>query len=651
MRGLAGSRVALEALLSSCAIALGLSTLLAITRNYLLFHTLVEVFSVVVAWSVFGIFWNARRLLNTGFYLFIGIGYLFVGLVDLLHTLAYQGMGVFAVSGANLATQYWIAGRFLQSTALLIAPMFLRRRLEPFRVMACYAVVTAVLVAMIGEWGVFPVCFDEATGLTPFKIWSEYAVSGILLAALGLLCLRRRELDRRVFVLLAVSIAATIAAELVFTLYDSPFGWANFGGHLLRLFAFYLTYKAFVEVGLTQPFSLLLREVKRDEEALRTIDRRKDDFLTMLAHEMRNWLAPVRSAVDLLGRRELDEAQTREAADVIRRQLEHITRLVDDLGDVSRIARGKLELKRRRMDLAAVVGQAIDASRPWIDRRRHRLEVEMDHEPVYVEGDADRLTQVFTNLLNNAAKYTEPGGRITVRLRREDDQAVVRVEDNGMGLAPEARASIFSPFVQAGKSSGESQGGMGVGLALVKSLVNMHRGTVEAASAGPGRGSQFEVRLPALPGPRLAAPDRPSPAPLASRAPARGECDVLLVEDHTDAARTLSLLLEDLGHRVVTAADGPGALEAARSGRPQVVLLDIGLPGMNGFEVAQRLRREHGSGLRLVAMTGFREEDDAERFRQAGFDEHFLKPVKLEALAALLERLAHQQPATTETGG
>lgn len=633
-----GKRVVRETVLNACVAAVGLGVILAASHNYLLFHSLVEVFSVVVACSTFVVFWNARRFLQNGFFLFIGIAYLYVGILDLLHALAYEGMGIFDDSGANLATQLWLCARFVQAVSLLLAPLFFHRKLEPYSMLAAHAAATALLLGMVFYWQVFPTCFVEGTGLTTFKILSEYAVSLTMGAGLGLVVRRRAELDQRVFYLLAASIAVTIAAELAFTLYASPYGAANYLGHLLRLLSFYLVYKAIVEVGLTKPYSLLFRDLKRQEEALRQADRRKDGFLAMIAHEIRNWLAPIRNALEVLRRHRTDEAAARRALDIVHRQLQQIARLVDDLMDVSRISRGKLELKRRPIDLVAVLSQAIETGRPAIDAQGHEFTASLPPQPVWVEADPDRLAQVFTNLLINAAKYTDPGGRIALGLIAENGRAVVRVRDTGVGIPAEMLPRVFEPFLQAEQPGDRPGGGLGLGLTLVRRLVQMHHGTVEVASPGPGLGSEFVVRLPVREVAPVSSPSAAAGKARAATPPAPG-CDVLVVDDHPDAARMLALLLEDLGHRVRTAGDGPAALAAIREAPPQIVLLDIALPGMDGYEVARQVRREHGDRVRLVAMTGFGEPEDLKRCRQAGFDQHFLKPIDLDKLAALLAEL------------
>ncbi len=377
-----------------------------------------------------------------------------------------------------------------------------------------------------------------------------------------------------------------------------------------------------------------ITERKAMEDALRISDRRKDEFLAMLAHELRNPMAPIQHSVDLLGRMEVDERAQR-AVEVIRRQSRQLTRMVDDLLDVSRITRGRIELEQRPVDLAAVTAWAIEAAEPAIRERGHLLTLESDAGPnttLMMTGDAARLQQCLVNLLTNAAKYTERGGRIAVRLARAGDEAVVTVSDNGSGIAPELLPVVFDLFVQSERTLDRAQGGLGIGLSVVRRLVEMHGGTVAVESAGLGRGASFSIRLPLAAGPAIAEPAPPA----FGLAPLR----ILVVDDNQDAAELIAMNLEMDGHAVNTVVRPEQAVGAALDWRPQVVLLDIGMPGMDGYEVARRLRAEPAlDGLRIVALTGYGQPDDTLRAREAGFNGHLVKPASLEAITAMLETL------------
>jgi signal transduction histidine kinase len=388
-------------------------------------------------------------------------------------------------------------------------------------------------------------------------------------------------------------------------------------------------------------------------------DRHRNEFLAMLAHELRNPLAPIRNAVHILRLVPPATSVIAEARDVIDRQVTHLVRLVDDLLDVSRISRGKIHLQLAAVEAAAVVHSAVETSRPLIDERRHDLVLSLPAEPVRLEADPVRMAQVLSNLLNNAAKYTDPGGRIWLGVEADAGEVVFRVRDSGLGIAPEMLPRIFDLFIQADKSLDRAHGGLGVGLTLVRFLVGMHGGRVEAHSAGPGHGSEFVVRLPRTPETSL----QPAPAPGAGARPAAAR-RILVVDDNVDAASSLGWLLRLDGHEVRLAHDGPAALGVGREFRPDTVLLDIGLPGMSGFEVARQFREEAATrGALLVAVTGYSQGEDRRRSREAGFDQHLIKPVQLSDLREVLAeggsrggrgRAAHQESPSRggeRTGG
>lgn len=377
-------------------------------------------------------------------------------------------------------------------------------------------------------------------------------------------------------------------------------------------------------------------EQARAAQAMRDADRRKDEFLAMLAHELRNPLAPIRSAAEVLKMPSQSDANQRWAREVIERQTQHLTRLVDDLLDVSRITSGKVTLQREPVELSVVVQRAIETTRGLIDGRRHDLRVTMPGTPLRVEGDLTRLVQVLGNLLNNAAKYTDEGGRIQLEVQREGAMAAMRVRDNGIGIAPELLPHVFDLFTQASRSLDRSQGGLGIGLTLARQLVELHGGTVDARSGGPGQGSEFIVRLPAL----AAEPLMRVEHPMTEARPVGTGLRVLVVEDNEDAAEMMAFLLQASGHQVAVAADAIAALDTAGAFHPDVILCDIGLPGMNGYELAQRLRTlPQLAGTRLIALTGYGQEEDRRRAREAGFDHHLIKPVEPRTLETLLAGL------------
>jgi PAS domain S-box-containing protein len=372
----------------------------------------------------------------------------------------------------------------------------------------------------------------------------------------------------------------------------------------------------------------------RAEEALKEADRRKDEFLAMLAHELRNPLAPIRNALQILKMPRADHEAVRQAREMMERQVQYLVRLVDDLLDVSRIMRNRIELRKERLELATVFSRAIETTQPALDARGHELGVSLPAEPIPLEGDLVRLAQVVGNLLLNAAKYSDKASRIGLIGEQEEGEVVIRVRDSGVGIDPELLPCIFDLFTQADRSLARSQGGLGIGLALVKRLVEMHGGKVIASSPGPGRGSEFVVRLPVLSPQRSSKTTGAGGEEVARAGPCRR---VLVVDDNVDAAESVAMLLRLLGHEVETAHDGHTAVEAVQSFRPEVVLLDIGLPGMNGFDVAKVLRAQpENRELVLVAVTGYGQDEDRRRSHEAGFDQHLVKPVSPTTLGNLL---------------
>ncbi|MBI5500704.1 MAG: response regulator [Deltaproteobacteria bacterium] len=435
--------------------------------------------------------------------------------------------------------------------------------------------------------------------------------------------------------LLAVALAA-LAGNYLFI---PPFGEWSTGQNALVATASFLVSGGFVAL-LCSLFRTAFLDLdvahdvqRRAEEALREADRRKTEFLAVLSHELRNPLAPIRNGIYILRRAPAGGEQARRALDVIDRQATHLTRLVEDLLDVTRIARGKVRLKPERLDLSALVRRTVDDHRASLAGRGVALVVAIPATATVVSGDPTRLAQVVGNLLHNAAKFTPPGGSVAVSLAVEDGrEAVVRVRDTGVGIAPDVLPHLFQPFMQADATLDRSSGGLGLGLALVRGLVELHGGSSTAASEGPGRGAEFCVHLPLEPGSAAACP----PGEGAPAATARRR--VLLIDDVPDAVESLRDALAIVGHEVEIAFDGPGGIAKARSFRPDAVLCDIGLPGMDGYEVARAMRAEPElHGVLLVALTGYASVEDAARALESGFDCHLAKPPDMAEIDRLLK--------------
>jgi signal transduction histidine kinase len=396
---------------------------------------------------------------------------------------------------------------------------------------------------------------------------------------------------------------------------------------------------SFIVVGaaislLFQRLHAAVSEARRAEAARRDADRRKDQFLATLAHELRNPLAPISNALQVWPLVEDDRAETARLREMMDRQVRQMVRLIDDLLDVSRISRGKIELRKERVSLETILQSAVEAVRPLANSAGHQLSVVEPEKPLWLDGDVARLNQVFANLLHNAIKYTGRDGRISLVCKREGAEAVVSVGDNGPGIPPQKLNAIFEPFEQVDQTLDRSHGGLGIGLTLVKSLIELHGGSVEARSDGPGHGSEFVVRLPALAGgpePPKATDDRqPDARPLPRRR-------VLVVDDVAASAGTLASMLESIGQEVQQQFDGPSAIAAAQRERPEIVFLDIAMPGMDGYQVARQMRATAElSGATLIALTGLGQEEDRRHAFEAGFDHHLVKPVSIETLRHVL---------------
>jgi signal transduction histidine kinase/ActR/RegA family two-component response regulator len=410
------------------------------------------------------------------------------------------------------------------------------------------------------------------------------------------------------------------------------------------------------ESGAVVGASKIVRDVterRQLEDSLRQLatdlaesDRRKTEFLAMLAHELRNPLAPISNAARALRLSRGNDHALRSASEMLERQVAQMARLVDDLLDMSRITRGKIGLRKDRIELAPIIQQAVEAVRAQYKNMNHELTVSMPAQPVHLEADPARLAQVIGNLLNNACKFTDRGGRVSLNVEVADDQAVVQVRDNGIGIAAEDLPRVFDMFAQVDTSLERSRDGLGLGLTLVKTLVELHDGSVEAHSDGPGRGSTFTMRLPI-------ASERVEPAADSSvdRSRTVAPLRVLIVDDNEDGAESLAMLLSFGGHDTHKAHDGQQAVEAAERLRPDVVLLDIGLPIMNGYEVCRRIRREPwGKTLMMVALTGWGQDEDRHRSAEAGFDAHLVKPVDHDALVKLLQSVSETRVERSPAG-
>jgi signal transduction histidine kinase len=506
-------------------IALGVSALAGLyfvsLYSYLLFHSLVEIFSIIVACVIFGVSWNTRRFADNPYFVLIGVSYLVVGVVDLMHTLAYKGMGVFPAYSANLPTQLWIAARYLQSLSLLAAGLFLDRRLRPVRVLILYLSILVLLFLLLFVWPVFPDCYVEGQGLTPFKKVSEYVISAIVIGAIGILVRRRRRFDRQVFRLLVWSLALMVVAELALTLYADVYGLSNLVGHYFKLVSFYLTYKALVQVSLTQPYEVLFRDLKTSEEQLRVYAERLEEMVAerteelreaqeqlvrrerlavmgqmagSVGHELRNPLGVITAAIyylrDVLSEAEEDVARVLEIIDNEAQEASKITR---DLLDFA----GTRQADRKAVSVSDLLQDALErANVP------ERVQVEVDVAPEMPDLWVDPQQigrQALVNLIVNAYEAMPDGGQLTIVAQGAGEAAAspaaiaVRIQDTGCGIPGENLTKIFEPLFTT------KAGGIGLGLTVVKHLIELNGGSIEVESV-EGEGTTFTVYLPAVGG-------------------------------------------------------------------------------------------------------------------------------------------------------
>jgi signal transduction histidine kinase/ActR/RegA family two-component response regulator len=512
-------------------------------------------------------------------------------------------------------------------------------------------VVFITSLSLVGYW----FGADQLFGIAR---WSGIAwQTSTMLAALGIGVMAAMP-DRGIVMALARDDAGgTVLRRLIVPIIGIPllFGWLRVAGQQSGLvdLAFGTAIRTLAEIVLllwllwwtANGISDHQRAARRAERALREseqryreiaaaanyADRRKDEFLATLAHELRNPLAPIGNALALMKHDDTNGDVRRQAQETIERQFGQMVRLVDDLLDVGRITRDKLELRAQSVELASIVHQAVETCRPCADEFHHAIRVDMPREPIWVHADPVRLGQVFSNLLNNACKFTEPGGTISIEVKRTGHEAEISVKDTGIGIAPEKISSIFEMFEQIDNRMERTRGGLGIGLTLVKRLVELHGGQIAARSAGIGRGSEFIVRLPIV----AEAASRPTAA--AAAAPTRKSQRILVTDDNRDAANSLAMLLRVNGHKVEVAYSGAEAIKKAEQVRPQVMLLDIGMPEMNGYEVCRAIRdAPWGKDIRIVALTGWGQDQDRRNTHEAGFDSHLVKPVDPKVLSEVL---------------
>lgn len=470
--------------------------------NYLLFHSVIEGSSTVIAFAIFIQGWNARHHTENSYLLYLGIAYLFVGLLDMLHALAYKGMGVFAVQGANLPTQLWVAGRYLESISILSAFIFIRRRIAPYFTLTVFCVITTLLILSIFYWHIFPDCYLDGIGLTTFKISSEYVISAILFASMVVLYRKRQTIDSYVRNLLYWSIALTIFSELAFSVYISVYGFPNMLGHLFKIVSFYLIYRAIVVTSFTRPLDLLFREIKEQElklkedlATIKALEKEKDAILSILVHDMKTPLVSIVGFSDMILKRQksLDDAKLHQYAEIIFRQGKQLEKLILDFLDSSRNGDGRLHLNLEDSDLTELVRESAQEFADRCEKNGQKIEVQIQEPVSEAQVDRVRLQRALNNLLDNAIRFSPAKGKIFVRLLRHGQQYILEVEDQGPGIAKDDLPQLFKPFFR-GKGQTDRKG-YGLGLAGVKTIVHSHGGEIRVGNASTG-GAVFAIILP-----------------------------------------------------------------------------------------------------------------------------------------------------------
>lgn len=456
-------------------------------HSYLFFHTSVEIFSVIIAFGIFMFAWNTRKISKNGYFLFLGIAYLSVGIIDFMHTLSYKGMNIFPGFDSNLPTQLWVGGRYLLAASLLISPVFINRKINEWVTLVVYALIVTFLLLSTYYFKIFPESFREGVGLTPFKIYSEYIVSALLLISILVLVSFRKKFDKAVFVLLLVSFIANIISELLFTRYLGVYDFANMLGHLGKLISYYLMYKAIIVVGLTKPYGLMFMELKE-------ADRMKDEFLSVASHEFRTPITTIKSYAQILKSllKGNKDSKLLLYATKLESETDRLTQLVNELLDVSRIQSGKLALVKERVNLSALVKELIEDMQRITPTHQIIVEGNLNKR---VLADEQRLRQVLINLISNAIAYSPKAKRVIVRLSSDNRNVWVSIEDFGIGLKKNSLSRVFERFFQAENKVRTSHRGLGLGLYICRQIIRQHNGEIWAESK-KGEGSTFTFKLP-----------------------------------------------------------------------------------------------------------------------------------------------------------
>ncbi|MEO5356226.1 MAG: ATP-binding protein [Nitrospirae bacterium YQR-1] len=616
--------------------------------SYLVFHTFVEFFSIIIAFCTFTLAYNTRQYMKNNYLYFIGISYLFVGSLDTLHTLTYKGMDVIHMHRVGVATEIWVATRYVESISLLVAPIFLyREKIKDFLIFAIYTCISVMIFISIFLWNSFPACYVEGLGLTAFKKNSEYIVCFILIASLFLLIKNKRFFDKEVIMLLTASIVFTILTELCFTLYVGLYDYINILGHCLKVISYYFIYRAIIVTGMNKPFDLLFRDLNISKVEAEKANRAKSDFMANMSHEIRTPMNTIIGMTDLAMEMSADVKQ-KEYLAIVKGSADSLLSIINEILDIMKIESGKLELESVNFSIKAVVAAACNMFAILAKNKGLTLNYNVSPEvPDKLNGDPTRLRQILINLTGNALKYTTEGGiDVNLNVSNEQTQAgrvslIFSVKDTGIGIAHDRQEMIFERFTQADSSTTRKYGGSGLGLTICKEIVHLMGGRIWVESE-TNKGSTFYFTI------TLKKADAPAGETLYNQKPQaltkqRRKFRILIADDIEENILLLQIRLQQYGHTTIVARNGQEAVNCFKREKADLILMDIQMPVMDGLEATRQIRKiesSTGGHITIIALTAGVMAEEKASYLTKGIDAVADKPIETEKLLSIIESSA-----------